>query len=163
MAKSNPFAGMKLSDQVGLDQRLFQEDASKTQVSNAGPTQDQKHPRSPVKTEPALVPASSSPTGLPVLARNETGSGQQNKNGSPEVDDIQQEDINVTPYISQSFRFTEAELRWLRQQSYRLTDAFGAKISQSTVLRIALHQLWDACRTQKDKNPLTEAVSRLKK
>jgi hypothetical protein len=163
MAKSNPFAGMKLSNQVGLDQRLFQEDATKQPVPNADPSLEEKQSKDEVKPEPTPARAALFARSQSAPAREEAALAQQKKSDSPDLDEIPREDINVTPYISQSFRFTEAELRWLRQQSYRLTDAFGAKISQSTVLRIALHQLWDACRTHKDKNPLAETVSRLKK
>jgi hypothetical protein len=74
-----------------------------------------------------------------------------------------EEDLNTVPYISQSFRITETELSWLRQQSFELTQRFGSRITQSTVLRVALHRLREACQKDTDKNPLLETVSRLKK
>lgn len=73
------------------------------------------------------------------------------------------EDVNTTPHLSQNYRFTEDELRWLRKQAYNLTERLGAKVSQNTVLRIALHTLRDACAKQPKRNPLLEAASRLKK
>ncbi len=73
------------------------------------------------------------------------------------------EDLSTTPYISQNYRFTEDELRWIRRQSYNLTEKLGAKVSQNTVLRIALQFLRDACAKNPKNNPLMETASRLKK
>jgi hypothetical protein len=73
------------------------------------------------------------------------------------------EDLSTTPYISQNYRFTEDELRWIRKQSYNLTEKLGAKVSQNTVLRIALQFLRDACTKNPKDNPLVEMASRLKK
>jgi hypothetical protein len=75
----------------------------------------------------------------------------------------QHEDLSTTPYLSQNYRFTEDELRWLRRQAYNLTDRLGAKVSQNTVLRVALHFLRDACTKNPKRNPLIEALSNLKK
>jgi hypothetical protein len=73
------------------------------------------------------------------------------------------EDISTTPYMSQNYRFTQTELRWLREQAYSLTDQFGMKVPQNTVLRIALHHLIDAATKNPKHNPLLEVVGRLKK
>jgi len=73
------------------------------------------------------------------------------------------EDLSTTPYISQNYRFTDDELRWIRKQSYNLTEKLGAKVSQNTVLRIALQFLRDACAQNPKDNPLVETASRLKK
>lgn len=73
------------------------------------------------------------------------------------------EDLNITPYISQNYRFTEEELRWLRKRSFDLSEQVGAKVSQNTILRIALRELRDACERNPNSNPLAKAVPRLKK
>jgi hypothetical protein len=73
------------------------------------------------------------------------------------------EDLSTTPYMSQNYRFTEEELHWIRKQSYDLTERLGAKVSQNTVLRIALQFLRDACAKNSTSNPLVETASRLKK
>ncbi len=73
------------------------------------------------------------------------------------------EDLTTTPYISQNYRFTEDELRWLRRQAYSLTERLGNKVSQNTILRVALQYLRDACSANPKRNPLVDAVSRLKK
>src|SRR5690349_3877050 len=73
------------------------------------------------------------------------------------------EDIATTPYISQNYRYTDGELRWLRQQAFKLTEKQGAKVSQNTVLRIALAYLRQVCEKNPRNNPLTDAISRLKK
>jgi hypothetical protein len=73
------------------------------------------------------------------------------------------EDINATPYISQNYRFTDDELRWLRKRSFDLSEQVGAKVSQNTILRIALRELRDACDRNPNTNPLSKAVGRLKK
>jgi hypothetical protein len=73
------------------------------------------------------------------------------------------EGLATTPYISQNYRFTEDELRWLRRQAYNLTERLGAKVSQNTVLRVALHFLRDVCTRNPKRNPLIEAMSNLKK
>ena len=73
------------------------------------------------------------------------------------------EDLTTTPYISQNYRFTEEELRWLRRQSYNLTERLGSKVSQNTILRVALRLLRDACTKNPKRNPLVDAVSQLKK
>lgn len=73
------------------------------------------------------------------------------------------EDINETPYISQNYRFTEEELRWLRKRSFDLTEQVGAKVSQNTILRIALRELRQSCDRNPNSNPLSKAVARLKK
>jgi hypothetical protein len=73
------------------------------------------------------------------------------------------EDLTTTPYISQNYRFTEDELRWLRRQSYNLTERLGGKVSQNTILRVALRLLRDACTRNPKRNPLVEAVSELKR
>ena len=85
---------------------------------------------------------------------------------SPERQPAEQkprEDLSTTPYISQNYRFTEDELKWLRRQAYNLTERFGAKVSQNTVLRVALHSLRETCRKNPKQNALMEAVSELKK
>lgn len=73
------------------------------------------------------------------------------------------EDLNTTPYISQNYRFTEDELRWLKRQAFDLTDHFGTKVSQNMILRVALHDLRQACDKNPTLNPLVRSLSRLKK
>jgi hypothetical protein len=73
------------------------------------------------------------------------------------------EDLTTTPYISQNYRFTDDELRWLRRQSYNLTERIGTKVSQNTILRVALRLLRDAFTKNPKRNPLVDAVSQLKK
>ena len=80
----------------------------------------------------------------------------------PEVD-APREDLSTTPYISQNYRFTEDELRWLRRQAYNLTERIGVKVSQNTILRIALNLLRDTCVKNPKRNPLLDAISNLKK
>lgn len=79
-----------------------------------------------------------------------------------QTSDESREDLATTPYISQNYRFTDDELKWLRKQSYNLTERLGGKVSQNTILRVALQFLRDACSNSK-RNPLLEIVSRLKK
>ena len=83
--------------------------------------------------------------------------------GSKPNSEAGREDLTTTPYISQNYRFTEDELRWLRRQAYNLTERLGGKVSQNTVLRVALHFLRDACTKSPKRNPLVDAVSELKK
>ena len=73
------------------------------------------------------------------------------------------EDLSTTPYVSQNYRFTEDELRWLRHQSFKLTEKLGARVSQNTILRIALAQFRNACDRNSRNNPLLDALFRLKK
>jgi hypothetical protein len=73
------------------------------------------------------------------------------------------EDLVTTPYISQNYRFTEDELRWLRQQAFRLTERLGTKVSQNAILRVALASLRELCDRNPRTNPLVDAISRLKK
>jgi hypothetical protein len=73
------------------------------------------------------------------------------------------EDLSTTPYISQNYRFTEEELRWLRRQSFSLTERMGWKVSQNTILRVALQLLRDLYGKSPKDNPLLEALSKLKK
>ena len=73
------------------------------------------------------------------------------------------EDLSTTPYVSQNYRFTEDELRWLRHQAFKLTEKLGAKVSQNTILRIALAQFREVCDRSPRNNPLLDALSRLKK
>jgi len=73
------------------------------------------------------------------------------------------EDLSTTPYISQNYRFTEDELRWLRRQSYTLSERLGMKVSQNTILRIALQRLRDLYTQNPKDNPLVETISKLKK
>jgi hypothetical protein len=73
------------------------------------------------------------------------------------------EDLSTTPYISQNYRFTEDELRWLRRQAYSLTERLGAKVSQNTILRVALHQLRELCTKSPKSNPLLDTLTRIKK
>jgi hypothetical protein len=73
------------------------------------------------------------------------------------------EDLSTIPYMNQSYRFTEEEVRWIRRQAYSLTERLGTKVSQNTVIRFAVHQLREACRKNPKRNPLVDAVSRLKR
>lgn len=73
------------------------------------------------------------------------------------------EDLTTTPYISQNYRFTEDELHWLRRRAYELSEEIGVKVSQNTILRIALRELRAACERNPETNPLTKSVTRLKK
>lgn len=73
------------------------------------------------------------------------------------------EDLATTPYISQNYRFTEDELRWLRRQAYNLTERLGTKVSQNTILRVALQLLREACARSPARNPIVEAVTKTKK
>ncbi len=77
--------------------------------------------------------------------------------------EVPREDITTTPYISQNYRFTEDELRWLRHQVFRLRERLDTKVSQNTILRIALAHFRDLCDQNPRNNPLIDAVSRLKK
>jgi len=67
------------------------------------------------------------------------------------------EDLITTPYISQNYRFTDDELRWVRQQAFKLTERFGTKITQNTILRVALANLRDLCDKNPKANPLWPA------
>jgi len=73
------------------------------------------------------------------------------------------EDLATTPYISQNYRFTEDELRWLRRQAYNLTERLGTKVSQNTILRVALQLLREACARSPGRNPLVEVIGKTKK
>lgn len=73
------------------------------------------------------------------------------------------EDLSTTPYMSQNYRFTADELKWLKQQAFELSEHFGTKISQNLILRIALHDLRQACDKNPSLTPLSRALSRLKK
>lgn len=73
------------------------------------------------------------------------------------------EDITTTPYISQNYRFTDDELRWLRARSFDLSEQLGSKVSQNTILRIALRELREACERNPYSNPLSKTIARLKK
>jgi hypothetical protein len=73
------------------------------------------------------------------------------------------EDLATTPYISQNYRFTEDELRWLRRQAYNLTERIGTKVSQNTILRVALQMLREVCTRSPARNPLTEAITKVKR
>jgi len=73
------------------------------------------------------------------------------------------EDLNTTPYISQNYRFTEDELRWLRRQSLNLSERLGSKVSQNTILRVALQVLRELYTKSPKSNPLLEALNKLKK
>ncbi len=77
--------------------------------------------------------------------------------------DAPAEDLSTTPYISQNYRFTEDELRWLRRQAFSLTERIGMKVSQNTILRVALSLLRDTCIKNPKRNPLLDALSKLKK
>lgn len=77
--------------------------------------------------------------------------------------DEPKEELATTPYISQNYRFTEDELRWLRRQAYNLTERFGSKVSQNMILRIALSLLREAWGKNPRQNPLIEAISKLKR
>ncbi len=80
----------------------------------------------------------------------------------PEVE-APNEDLSTTPYISQNYRFTEDELRWLRRQAYNLTERIGIRVSQNTILRVALGLLRDVCTKKPRSNPLLDAVPKLRK
>lgn len=73
------------------------------------------------------------------------------------------EDLSTIPYISQNYRFTEDELRWLRRSAFDYSEQSGIKISQNTILRVALRELRDACERNAKSNPLLRAIVRLKK
>jgi hypothetical protein len=88
---------------------------------------------------------------------------QEPKDPTAKAPHLPVEDIGNTPYISQNYRFTEDELRWVRQQAFKLTERFGTKITQNAILRVALANLRDLCEKNPKANPLLEAISRLKK
>jgi len=73
------------------------------------------------------------------------------------------EDLSTTPYISQNYRFTEDELRWLRRQSLNLSERLGSKVSQNTILRVALQVLRELYTKSPKSNPLLETLNKLKK
>jgi hypothetical protein len=73
------------------------------------------------------------------------------------------EDLSTVPYISQNYRFTDDELRWLRRSAFDFSERNGVKISQNTILRVALRELRNACERSASSNPLTRAIARLKK
>lgn len=76
---------------------------------------------------------------------------------------VSDEDINAVPHISQNYRFTETDLRFLREKSFKLSDQFGIKVSQNAILRIALAYLRLVCQRNPRSNPLLDAISRLKR
>jgi hypothetical protein len=87
----------------------------------------------------------------------------QTKRPSTPSEGQTEDDLSTIPYMNQSYRFTEEEVRWIRRQAYSLTELLGTKVSQNTVIRFAVHQLRDACRKNPKRNPLVEAISRLKR
>lgn len=72
------------------------------------------------------------------------------------------EDLYITPYISQTFRLTEDELRWVRKQAFIQTEKLGEKVTQNMIVRIALRSLREACAENPKENPLLESLSRRK-
>ena len=74
---------------------------------------------------------------------------------------LRHSDLRTT--LRQNYRFTEEELRWIRRQAFKLTARFETKVSQNTVLRVSLKLLRGACSKNSKSNPLTKAVSKIKK
>ena len=72
------------------------------------------------------------------------------------------EDISQAGYTSHSYRFTEAELRWLRRFCLRASERIDRRISHNTLIRLLLRLADDEWKTNPDENRLLDLLSRLK-
>lgn len=78
-----------------------------------------------------------------------------------QFDDNDIESLRESPYRAQTFRFSEAELEWLKDASYRLSkEVKRGKVAQTDILRVAMKMFENALAINKAK--LMEILEKIK-
>lgn len=72
------------------------------------------------------------------------------------------ESLGDVGYTTHSYRVTEAELRWLRRFTLRLSERLDRRISHNTLIRVLLRIADGEWRRSPDKNPLLEELFNIK-
>jgi len=72
------------------------------------------------------------------------------------------EDLSQAGYTSHSYRFTEAELRWLRRLCLRASERLDRQISHNTLVRVLLRLAEKEWKANPDDNRLLDLLTRIK-
>jgi hypothetical protein len=135
MAKKSPFSGINLSDQFGLDQRLFDEQKPR-EVPRAETPEPATKPASPPKSPAATKPTETLPTEL--------------------------DDLSESGYTSHSYRFTDDELRWLQRFCLEAGAKVGRPVHHNTLMRVLLRLADEEWKASPNENRLLKLLSQIK-
>jgi hypothetical protein len=72
------------------------------------------------------------------------------------------EDLSTAGYNSHSYRFTEAEIRWLRRFCLRASERLDRQISHNTLIRVLLRLADDEWRGNPRSNRILQMLGRLR-
>lgn len=72
------------------------------------------------------------------------------------------QDLSEAGYNSHSYRFTEAENRWIRRFCLRASEQLDRKVSHNTLIRVLLRLADQEWSTDPDRNRLRDLLSKIK-
>ena len=72
------------------------------------------------------------------------------------------QDLSDAGYNSHSYRFTEAENRWIRRFCLRASELLDRKVSHNTLIRVLLRLADQEWTTDPDRNRLRDLLSKIK-
>lgn len=91
-------------------------------------------------------------------------SREETKNSSPPGDLLpgNLEDLSEAGYTAHTYRFTDAEMRWLRWFCLRASEQLDKKITHNSLIRTLMRLASNEWASKPSKNRLRDLLSRLK-
>ena len=151
MARSkDPFANVKLSEQVGLDQRLFSEEKPPSPPHGGTPATP---PESPTQETRKQVSQEGS------LPARKVASQERGKDASQQADQGEGSLAEV-PVLKNSFLFTEEEWNLFDDLKIALRRTYGIKATKNDLARAAIRFLTEDYQKRKEASFLVKKLSR---
>jgi len=161
MSKSSPFTGLKLSGQVGLDQRLFgsgqtsqptkQRDNETTLARNNGPTRQRNIVRTGQRTNELTSQADNEAT---LIRDNGQTMTPTNEPPEPDNDEQRRSADRRRPRQAPRFAFPGERLverhshdifrdqvLWINRLKLELEEQYGKRVTSNSIVRLAIDRL----------------------
>jgi len=134
MARSDPFAGAKLSQDVGLDQRLFQPPPAESQAPPKGRTSVRKDERTLVRSNLRKLerPEGTSKEGKVGRTKERRSEGEPMTHERPQQVRL----VEHRPYD-----FFQDQIRWLNRRKVELEERYGKRVTANAMVQLAVDLL----------------------
>ncbi len=158
MAKPpDPFAGVKLSDQVGLDQRLFQERPS----TQSEPPSERTSVRKDEGTSQAKDDRTSEP--LVVLKQDRPEMRKQDRpKGHPSRRSAKHttvREVKVERIVEhRPYDFFQDQVRWLNRKKVELEEEYGERVPATAMVQLAVDLLIADYEANKENSQLIKVL-----
>lgn len=142
MTKANPFSGLKLTEHVGLDQRLFSTNEQSNQRDNEGTAQ---------RNNGTTLTADNETTSLAVNGqarpRVNQGAGER-RNGAPNKRPIGRSGVanRLTAPIERlverhSHDIYHDQVLWINRVKFELEEQYGRRVTSNSIVQLAIDRL----------------------